>query len=89
MSSKRIAASGMNTALYILIGAMSGCACIYSCLYRMKMREQYNLEGSPTQDFFMHCCCEPCSLTQQYRELQNRGFNVALGIMHSSFAYFN
>ncbi|KAK4785093.1 hypothetical protein SAY86_001782 [Trapa natans] len=71
--------SGLNTALYILIWGISGCACIYSCLYRMKMREQYRLEGSPTEDFFIHCCCEPCSLTQQYRELQNRGFNVALG----------
>lgn len=70
----------MNGALYCLIAAVTGCACVYSCIYRTKMREQYGLEGSPAGDFCANWCCEPCALTQQYRELQNRGFDVALGI---------
>ncbi|OWM76657.1 protein PLANT CADMIUM RESISTANCE 2-like [Punica granatum] len=70
---------GVNGALYFLIAAVTGCACVYSCVYRTKMRQQYKLEGSSAEDFFVHCCCEPCSLTQQYRELENRGFDVSIG----------
>ncbi|PKI70173.1 hypothetical protein CRG98_009423 [Punica granatum] len=70
---------GVNGGLYCLIGALTGCACIYSCFYRTKMRGQYKLQGSPVKDCFMHCCCEPCALTQEYRELQDRGFDVSIG----------
>ncbi|KAK4779805.1 hypothetical protein SAY87_015911 [Trapa incisa] len=70
---------GFNGALYCLIAAVTGCACVYSCIYRKKMREQYRLEGSTCGDLCTHCCCEPCALTQQYRELQNRGFDVSIG----------
>ncbi|KAK4785539.1 hypothetical protein SAY86_002228 [Trapa natans] len=62
-----------------VFGCITGWPGIYSSLYRTKMREQYNLEGSPAKDFCIHCFCEPCSLTQQYRELQHRGFDVPLG----------
>ncbi|CAN6907512.1 unnamed protein product [Brassica oleracea] len=66
-------------ALYMLLTWFTGCGFIYSCHYRTKMRKQYNLKGSECGDCFKHFCCERCALTQAYRELTNRGFDVPLG----------
>ncbi|XVE85448.1 hypothetical protein DITRI_Ditri17bG0091900 [Diplodiscus trichospermus] len=70
---------GVSGALYALIGWSTGCACIYSCLYRSRMRSQYMLEDSPIGDCCVHFCCETCALCQEYRELKNRGFDMSLG----------
>ncbi|KAL1203600.1 Protein PLANT CADMIUM RESISTANCE 2 [Cardamine amara subsp. amara] len=43
------------------------------------MRAQYNLRGSDFGDFCRHFLCEVCALTQEYRELKNRGFDMTLG----------
>ncbi|XP_030444365.1 protein PLANT CADMIUM RESISTANCE 2-like [Syzygium oleosum] len=74
---------GINGAIYFLIAWVTGCACCYSCFYRQKMRKQYRIIGSSAEDFVLHCLCEPCALTQEYRELQNRGFNPSLGWFES------
>ncbi|KMZ74012.1 plant cadmium resistance 2 [Zostera marina] len=55
------------------------CQCVYSCVYRGKLRAQYSLEGSSYVDFLTHLFCECCALSQEYRELKNRGFNMELG----------
>ncbi|OMO60664.1 hypothetical protein CCACVL1_23966 [Corchorus capsularis] len=52
---------------------------LYSCFYRNKLRKQYNLVGGGCGDCFRHCCCETCALTQEYRELKNRGFDPSIG----------
>ncbi|KAI4357593.1 hypothetical protein L6164_001531 [Bauhinia variegata] len=70
---------GTSGALYALIAYFTGCACFYSCFYRSRLREQYMLEQSPCWDWLVHCCCETCALCQEYRELQNRGYNMVLG----------
>ncbi|KAH7516307.1 hypothetical protein FEM48_Zijuj10G0121300 [Ziziphus jujuba var. spinosa] len=70
---------GLNGALYTLIAFLTGCACIYSCFYRIKMREQYALEGGQFRDCLLHCFCEQCALCQEHRELQNRGYNMTIG----------
>ncbi|XP_061990532.1 protein PLANT CADMIUM RESISTANCE 2-like [Rosa rugosa] len=70
---------GASGALYTLIAFVTGCSCIYSCFYRSKLRQQYTLEESPCGDCLVHCFCEPCALCQEYRELQSRGFNMAIG----------
>jgi Cys-rich protein (TIGR01571 family) len=71
---------GVSAALYTLIIALTGSfACIYSCFYRSKLRAQYGLEEGPCADFCVHFCCEPCALCQAYRELGNRGFDMAIG----------
>ncbi|CAF2043868.1 unnamed protein product [Brassica napus] len=36
-------------------------------------------QGRPCGDCLKHFFCELCALTQQYRELKNRGFNMDLG----------
>lgn len=74
-----VSACGVNGALYCLITALTGCGCIYSCIYRSKMREMFKLQGGGGEDCLIHCCCEPCALTQMHRELNNRGFQVSLG----------
>ncbi|WZZ83370.1 hypothetical protein YC2023_103942 [Brassica napus] len=70
---------GTAGALYTLISCFTGCGCIYSCFYRGKMRAQYNIGGNDCGDCLKHFFCELCALTQQYRELKNRGFNMDLG----------
>ncbi|KAL3830754.1 hypothetical protein ACJIZ3_019556 [Penstemon smallii] len=70
---------GASGALYTLIAWVTGCACIYSCLYREKMRKQYMLQGDTCNDCLLHFFCESCALCQEHRELQNRGFDMALG----------
>ncbi|KAI4357590.1 hypothetical protein L6164_001528 [Bauhinia variegata] len=69
----------VSGALYALIAGFCGCACLYSGFYRSRLREQYMLEESPCWDFPVHCFCETCALCQEYRELQNRGYNMVLG----------
>ncbi|PWA51706.1 cell number regulator 10 [Artemisia annua] len=61
---------------------------IYSCMYRSKMRQQYMLAGGPCNDCIRHCCCESCSLCQEYRELKHRGFDMSLG-WHGNMARQN
>ncbi|XP_010527793.1 PREDICTED: protein PLANT CADMIUM RESISTANCE 2 [Tarenaya hassleriana] len=70
---------GTSGALYALIEVFTGCGCLYSCVYRTKMRRQYNIKGDDCGDCFKHFCCELCALTQLYRELKTRGFDVPLG----------
>ncbi|KDP38094.1 hypothetical protein JCGZ_04737 [Jatropha curcas] len=66
-------------ALYGLLACFTGCACIYSCFYRSKLRKQYMLQERPCNDCLVHCCCETCALCQEYRELQSRGFDMSIG----------
>ncbi|XP_061990531.1 protein PLANT CADMIUM RESISTANCE 2-like [Rosa rugosa] len=70
---------GASGALYTLIFCVTGCPCFYSCFYRSKMRQQYTLDESPCGDCLVHCFCEYCALCQEYRELQNRGFDMVIG----------
>ncbi|KAJ7954297.1 protein PLANT CADMIUM RESISTANCE 2-like [Quillaja saponaria] len=70
---------GASGALYALIALVTGCPCFYSCFYRTKLRQQYMLKEKPCGDCLVHCCCGYCALCQEYRELQNRGFDMAIG----------
>ncbi|KAI4330286.1 hypothetical protein MLD38_028586 [Melastoma candidum] len=65
-------------AIYAILGLV-GLPCIYSCLYRSRLRGQYDVEESPAADCLVHFCCEPCALCQEYRELHGRGFDMAIG----------
>ncbi|KAJ1292848.1 hypothetical protein BS78_01G021600 [Paspalum vaginatum] len=66
-------------ALYTVIMLALECQWIYSCTYRSKMRTKFNLPETPCGDCGVHFFCEPCALTQHYRELTARGFDPALG----------
>lgn len=68
--------------LYLLLG-FTGFACLYSCFYRSRLRAQYDLEEAPCVDCLVHFCCECCALSQEYRELRSRGFDMGIGMNHS------
>ncbi|XP_010266903.1 PREDICTED: protein PLANT CADMIUM RESISTANCE 2-like [Nelumbo nucifera] len=70
---------GTSALIYQVMALTTGCACMYSCFYRRKLRQQYLLQESPCDDCLVHFCCEPCALCQEYRELKNRGFNMSIG----------
>ncbi|KAL3008586.1 hypothetical protein AAZX31_07G039800, partial [Glycine max] len=70
---------GASGALYTLICCVVGCGWLYSCFYRSKMRQQYGLKGNGCTDCLLHCCCESCTLSQEYRELKQRGFDMIIG----------
>ncbi|KAK1553742.1 hypothetical protein Q3G72_002902 [Acer saccharum] len=75
---KRSSSCRVNGAIYCAIW-LSGCAFLYSCAYRFKMRKQYHLEESPCRDSLVHFFCEGCALCQEYRELLSRGINMSQG----------
>ncbi|KAL7589306.1 hypothetical protein Lser_V15G37257 [Lactuca serriola] len=70
---------GVQGALYAIIAAFTCCGCLYSCVFRSKMRSQYGLRETPCNDCLVHWCCEPCALCQEYRELKHRGFDISIG----------
>ncbi|KAL3731294.1 hypothetical protein ACJRO7_028207 [Eucalyptus globulus] len=69
----------VHGAIYTAIALLTGCACCFSCCYRTKMRQQYQLKEDPCADCLVHFCCETCALTQEYRELERRGFDMTRG----------
>jgi len=52
------------------------------------MRAQYNIKGDDCTDCLKHFCCELCSLTQQYRELKHRGYDMSLGNLFLRYTVF-
>ena len=48
---------------------------------RSKLKMQYAMEPSTCSDCCVHYWCETCALCQEYRELQNRGYDMSLGKM--------
>ncbi|KAK1425726.1 hypothetical protein QVD17_21081 [Tagetes erecta] len=70
---------GVHGAIYSILCLFTGCECIYSFMYRSKLRQQYALPENPCNDCLVHCCCEWCALCQEYRELKHRGFEPSLG----------
>ncbi|KAL3731321.1 hypothetical protein ACJRO7_028231 [Eucalyptus globulus] len=68
----------VHGAIYTVIAFLTGCACCYSCFYRTKMRQQYQLQENPCADCLVHFCCESCALTQEYCELEKCGFDMSI-----------
>ncbi|XP_024989871.1 protein PLANT CADMIUM RESISTANCE 2-like [Cynara cardunculus var. scolymus] len=71
---------GMYAGLYFLIMYFTGCGCLLSAYFRIKMSHIYRLPDDPLINILVHLICEPCALCQEYRELQHHGFNMQLGV---------
>ncbi|KAL5715925.1 hypothetical protein ACHQM5_017681 [Ranunculus cassubicifolius] len=69
----------LGGAIYVLLMALIGCPCIYSCSYRKKLRNIYSLKEGPCGDCCVHFWCESCAVCQEYRELKIRGVEPSLG----------
>jgi Cys-rich protein (TIGR01571 family) len=83
-----VAACAVSGAIYGVLLWFTGCPCIYSCLYRNKMRKQLMFEDRPCNDCLVHFCCDACALCQEYRELKHRGFDMTMGkLLGCSFPY--
>ncbi|KAK9105939.1 hypothetical protein Scep_022783 [Stephania cephalantha] len=72
---------GACCALYVLVHLLTSRlgAVLLSCVYRRKLKKQYNLEGNDCTDFCLHLWCSPCATCQEYRELQHQGFDLTKG----------
>ncbi|XP_059649461.1 protein PLANT CADMIUM RESISTANCE 9-like [Cornus florida] len=69
---------GVGGLIYYALGAV-GCGWLYACTYRTKLRHLFSLPEAPCADVLVHCCCCVCSLSQEYRELKNRGVDPSIG----------
>lgn len=65
--------------LFYWLQSCTGCGFLYTCGYRARLRAKYGLGPEPCGDCCTDYWCLPCSLAQQYRELQYRGIRPALG----------
>ena len=70
----------MFAALHALLMYFTGCGCLVSAYFRIKMSHMYRLPDDPLINVLVHLICEPCALCQEYRELQHRGFDMRLGV---------
>nr|XP_043627124.1 cell number regulator 10-like [Erigeron canadensis] len=65
--------------IYMILCWFAGFQCLYSCMYRSKLRQQYMLPEEPCTDCLVHVCCELCAFCQEYSELKYRGIDPSLG----------
>ncbi|OMO99776.1 hypothetical protein COLO4_13089 [Corchorus olitorius] len=72
---------GGNCLLYLLVHHVSGCliTILFGYFHRRTLRRDFGLKSSPCPDFCVHCFCHYCALCQEYRELQNHGFDMKIG----------
>ncbi|XP_059655363.1 cell number regulator 2-like [Cornus florida] len=51
----------------------------YTSTYRTKLKKHYSIEPNQCEDCLIHMCFQKCALCQEYRELQQRGFEMSIG----------
>ncbi|CAF4539734.1 unnamed protein product [Rotaria socialis] len=61
--------------LYSLLGCLGMCW-IPHVLKRKILRQKYSLREEPCEDSFATCCCGPCAVCQETRELKARGMQL-------------
>ncbi|KAF3792555.1 hypothetical protein EJ110_NYTH08464 [Nymphaea thermarum] len=60
-----------------------GCSIIYCRLSAAFALE----EAAPLGDCILHCCCAPCALCQEQRELKSRGYDPTVVVVVAVFPY--
>ncbi|KAK9833117.1 hypothetical protein WJX74_007900 [Apatococcus lobatus] len=57
---------------------LSCCVCFIAGPFREELRERHNLQERPCGDCCVHCCCSPCAVCQEAREIKyQRGHGPA------------
>ncbi|KAK6116357.1 hypothetical protein DH2020_049819 [Rehmannia glutinosa] len=74
----RSISSGTACGIFAALNAVH-CTWLYTSNYRTKLRALYKLPESPYGDQTVHCCCCVCGITQEFRELKNRGVDPSIG----------
>ncbi|KAL2605816.1 hypothetical protein GLYMA_09G187000v4 [Glycine max] len=76
-----------RSATYIFCGlSLVGWAFLYSFKFRSKLRALYNLPEEPCGDLCVHYCCLVFAISQERRELKNRGLDTSVGWKGNEFA---
>jgi len=76
---------GRGTIMYGVIGCCC-CGGILGMPNRRNIRGRYSIRGGTTSDFLLSCCCAPCALTQESRELELE--ERSLGYQGGGMSYF-
>ncbi|XP_059642082.1 protein PLANT CADMIUM RESISTANCE 8 [Cornus florida] len=69
----------LESFIYVLMMPALCSQWIMGSKYRTKLRKKYDLVEAPYEDVISHIFCPCCSLCQEFRELQIRGLDPALG----------
>ncbi|CAL5199905.1 unnamed protein product [Lathyrus oleraceus] len=69
----------LGSFIYLLMMPALCTQWIMGSKYRTKLRKKYDLVEAPYSDVISHIFCPCCSLCQEFRELQIRGLDPALG----------
>lgn len=77
----RIAACPLGSFIYLIMVPALCSYWIMGSKYRAKLRKKFDLVEAPYEDAISHALFPCCSLSQEFRELQLRGLNPALGII--------
>ncbi|KAK1309288.1 Protein PLANT CADMIUM RESISTANCE 6 [Acorus calamus] len=76
---------GTSGFMYGMVSFCIALPCLLSYSYRTKLRARYNLVETPAPDCLTHFFCECCALSQEYRELRNRGLDPDIGDSLTSY----
>ncbi|ORY88504.1 PLAC8 family-domain-containing protein [Leucosporidium creatinivorum] len=66
---EQVEGCGSHTLVYAAIQCVTGWGFVLDFLLRGEVRNRYHIAGSAGSDFCTSCCCTPCSLQQQSREI--------------------
>lgn len=69
---------GAGGVLFYLLTEFTMLGCLYTCLYRTRLRHKYMLPDHPCPDLCLHFFCWSCSVCQETRELKNRGWDPSI-----------
>lgn len=64
--------------MYGLLMSIFSC-CVVGATYRSRLRQMYNLNEAPGDEWILHAFCPFCALCQEYRELYSRGLDPSIG----------
>ncbi|KZT35806.1 PLAC8-domain-containing protein [Sistotremastrum suecicum HHB10207 ss-3] len=62
--------------VFTLIHVCTGCGFLLEMMTRKRIREHYRIEGSGCGDCVASCCCLPCVMTQDSREIEAEEKNL-------------
>jgi len=69
--------------------SLIGCCCFIHAVERGQLREKYGLEEHVCGDCFITCCCAPCAICQEAREIKTRGMIKIVNLLvDREFAFF-
>ena len=63
---------GLGFCASMFVSALFPITCLLGASQRRGIREKYNISGDGCEDILLHCCCQPCAMTQEMLELRHQ-----------------